>query len=41
MPGINAGYADDHIKIADIDVEKKLIKLATPHLYGIDNKECL
>ena len=33
------GYADDKIKIETIDIEKKQIKLSTPHLYGIGSGE--
>jgi len=29
------GYADDFIRIESIDVEKKQIKLSTPHMYGL------
>ncbi len=30
------GYADDKIKVDWIDPDKHLVKLATPHMYGID-----
>ena len=32
---LNRGYADDRIKIKHIDKQKKLVTLATPHMYGI------
>jgi hypothetical protein len=31
------GYADDHLKIAKIDTDKKALKMAFPHLYGISS----
>lgn len=32
------GYADDTIKLAEIDSQKKTFKTAGPHLYGFNNK---
>jgi len=31
------GYADDTIRVASIDVDKKTITMAQPHMYGIKN----
>lgn len=34
----NHGYAEDSIKVAKLDESKNTVKLATPHLYGIQAK---
>ena len=31
------GYADDQIKVEKIDPSQKLVKLSTPHLYGVQS----
>jgi len=31
-------YADDSIKVSEIDINKKTIKMSEPHLYGFNNK---
>jgi hypothetical protein len=34
----NHGYAEDSIKVAKLDASENTIKLATPHLYGVQAK---
>jgi len=36
---LSVGWADDRIKIKKIDVEKKTVELASPHIYGV--RTCL